>query len=148
MPRRLLILGPSFRRNEGESLTAFERYSGVYFRVAKKHLKHTCDVDVVVMTDDLVLTDDSSSLPYVPPEGDVWGNQSFPKDILEDAKRRNYVFLMRKLKSEEYSEVFIAMGRKHAKALPDLSCYDFRLVFPTLGGLGPKARALKEWILR
>jgi len=148
LPKRLLILGPSFRRNKSsESLSALERYDGIYFRVTKKYLRQVQNIDVVVMVDDLALVEGASSLGYVPPKGNVWGRQSFGKDILEKVRERNETFLRRKLISGRYSEVFIAMGKKHAEALPDLSRYDVKVIFPTRGGLGPKAKALKEWFL-
>jgi len=148
LPKKLLILGPSFRRNESSELSnALERYDGIYFRVAKKYLRLVQNVDVVVMVDDLTLVKGASLLRYVPPKGDVWGRQSFCKDILEKVRERNETFLRRKINSGGYSEVFIAMGKKHAEALPDLSRYDVKVIFPTRGGLGPKAKALKEWFL-
>lgn len=148
MPKRLLILGPSFRRNKSnEVLSALERYDGIYFRVARKYLSQVQNVDVVVMVDDLTLVEGASSLRYVPSKGNVWGRQSFHKDILEKARDRNEAFLRRKLNGGKYSKVFIAMGKKHANALPDLSRYNVKVIFPTHGGLGPKAKALKEWFL-
>lgn len=52
------------------------------------------------------------------------------------------------MKGEKYSEVFIAMGKKYAMALPELSKYNVNVVFPTCGGPGPKAKALKEWLCK
>ena len=146
--KRLLILGSTFRRNPSSvALPALERYDGVFFRVARKHLKRVRDVDVVVMVDDLTLVDGNSFLPYVQPSGEIWGKQSFSKDIYEEAMMKNDAFLNKKLGGGRYAEVFIAMGKKYAEALPDLSYYNLKVVFPTYGGLGPKAAALKEWII-
>ena len=143
--RRFLILGPTFRRNSSEkTLTAIERYDGVFFRVARKHLERVRDVDVVVMIDDLTLVDGNSYLPYIPPEGERWGKQCFSQEVYEEAKTKNEAFLSKKLSSGNYSEIYIAMGKKYAEALPNLSHH--KVVFPTYGGLGPKAKALKEWI--
>lgn len=140
-------MGPSFRRRRtGEVLSALERYDGVFFRVARKYLGRARDVDVVVMGDDLVLVDGGAPLPYRVPVGDVWGHLSFSREKLEEARRRNERFLKRKLRSERYSEVFIAMGKRHAEALPDLSQFGVKAIFPVSGGLGPKARALKDWL--
>jgi len=145
--KRLLILGPSFRRNKtNDPLPALDRYDGVFFRVARKYLGEVKDVDVVVMRDDLTLVDGEAPIPYVPPVGDVWGRQYFSKEELDKAREANEDFLNKKLRSRRYSEIFIAMGKKHAKALPDLSHHDVKVIFPTYGGPGPKARALKEWL--
>jgi len=147
--KRLLVLGPSFRRRKDEGLLpALERFDGIFFRVARKYLDSVKDVDVVVMSDDLVLVDGNAPLPYNPPKGDKWGMQVFSEKVVERAKRENEGFLDKKLKGGKYSEVFIAMGKTYAGALPDLSKYDIKVVFPTTGGPGPKAKALKEWIMR
>ena len=144
-----MVLGPSFRRRKaGVVLSALERYDGIFFRVARKYLDEAGDVDVVVMGDDLVLVDGGAPLPYKAPAGDVWGGLSFSKEELEEARKRNEKFLRRKLRGGRYSEVFIAMGKKHAEALPDLSQYNVKVIFPATGGPGPKAKALKEWLTR
>ena len=145
--KRLLVLGPTFRRNSSKStLSAIDRYDGVFFRVARKHLKHVHDVDVVVMADDLTLVDGNSYLSYVPPKGEKWGKQAFSNEAYEVAKAKNKAISSKKLGNKRYEEIFIAMGKKHAKALPDLSHYKVKVVFPTRGGLGPKALALKRWL--
>lgn len=143
--RRLLILGSTFRRNPSEkTLAAIDRYDGVFFRVVRKHLKQVQDVDVVVMIDDLTLVDGNFNLPYTPPEGGRWGTQVFSKEKYKEAKAKNEAFLNKKLGTGKYAEIFIAMGKRYAKALPNLTHQ--KVVFPTRGGLGPKATALKEWI--
>ena len=145
--RRLLILGPSFRRRKDDGLLpALERYDGIFFRITRKYLSNAKDVDVVVMKDDLVLVDCKTPLTYNPPKGEEWGKQVFSKELLEEAREKNEVFLDKKLQGAKFSEVFIAMGKIYAEALPDFSKYNVRVVFPTKGGPGPKARALKKWI--
>jgi hypothetical protein len=146
--RRLLVLGPSFRRKQDEKLLpALERFDGIFFRVARKYLSRARDVDVVVMLDDLTLVDGSTPLAYRRPEGSEWGKQKFSKELLEKAKAVNEKFLTEKLKSAQYSEVFLAMGKQHAKAIPDLAKFGVKVIFPTTGGPGPKARALKQWLI-
>jgi hypothetical protein len=39
------------------------------------------------------------------------------------------------------------MGKDYALALPDLSYYCNKVIFPTSGGAGPKAQALKNWFI-
>lgn len=145
--RRLLILGPSFRRRRDEApLSALERFDGLFYRVARKYLSSVKDVDVVVMTDDLTLVDGNSPLAFREPKGSEWGKQKIDKETFEKAKAVNEKFLEKKFKNEKYSEVYLAMGRQYAAALPDLAKYGVKVVFPTSGGPGPKAQALKKWI--
>lgn len=147
--RRLLILGPSFRRRKDSGfLSALERFDGLFFRVARKYLGSVRDVDVVVMVDDLTLVDGDAPLAYREPEGSEWGKQKFSREVLEKAKERNEEFLSKKLRNGRYFEVYLAMGKQYAEALPDLAKYGVKVVFPTSGGPGPKAQALKEWIMK
>jgi hypothetical protein len=69
-------------------------------------------------------------------------------DEIKAGKIKNEAFLNRKLLGGKYLEVFFAMGKKYAEALPDLSKFNVKVVFPTSGGPGPKAKALKEWLVR
>jgi len=141
-------LGPSFRRKRDESaLPALERFDGLFFRVARKHLSNAKDVDVLVMTDDLTLVDATTPLAYREPVGAKWGGRRPPEEALERARAINEKVLEEKLKSTQYSEVFLAMGKEYAKALPNLARFRVKVIFPTSGGPGPKAQALKLWIL-
>lgn len=144
--KALLILGPSFRRKTGKELTALERFDGLFFRVAKKYLKTIKDVKVVVMLDDLKLVDGSAHLPYTEPEGKKWGGKIIMKNMVKAAVEENRNYLATKLKGKKYSEIFVAMGKEYAAALPDLTGFDIKVIFPASGGPGPKAQALKEWL--
>lgn len=147
--KRLLVLGPSFRRRmDPGPLQAIQRFDGLFYRVARKYLQKAKDVDVLIMEDDLTLVDEKTPLPYNPPDGESWGKQSILKETVERARKSNESVLSEKLKSGRYSEVFLAMGKKYAEAFPDISRLKVKVVFPATGGPGPKARALKEWIRR
>ena len=144
-----MILGPSFRRRRNAGLLpAFERFDGLFFRVARKYLSSVRDVDVVVMVDDLTLVDGDSPLAYREPVGSEWGKQRFSEEVLEKARIVNEKFFEKKFRNGRYSEVCLAMGRQYAEALPDLAKFGVKVVFPTSGGPGPKAQALKQWILK
>jgi len=147
--RRLLILGPSFRRRrDGDLLPALERFDGLFFKVTRKYLSYVKDVDVVVMVDDLTLVDSDTPLPHREPVGSEWGAHThrFSKMALEKAKEQNVAFLRRKFKNGKDAEVYLVMGKAYAEALPDLAQFNIKVVFPTYGGPGPKAQALKKWI--
>jgi hypothetical protein len=143
----MLIIGPSFRRNASRNLLpALERYDGISYRIARKHLRDVEDVSVVVMIDDLTLVNSDEPILYSEPEGGSWRHKTISKDAVEKAKAINEGFLHKKLKNGKYREVFISMGKEYAKALPTLNQYGVKVVFPTHGGPGPKAQALKKWI--
>jgi len=145
MPKRLLILGPSYRRNpDPNPLPAIERYDGIFYRIARKYMPK--DVDIMVMTNDLILIDADTPLPYKPPKGKTWGQMKIPREQIEKARKKNKEILDKKLK-KGYSEIFLAMGKQYAEALPNLTRYDIKIIFPATGGPGPKAKALKQWLL-
>ena len=129
-------------------MSAFERFDGVFYRIAKKRLKDRSiskSVDIVVMTDKLTLIDGSAPMPNDAPEGATWGGKKIPKENIKNAKKDNYIYLEKKFRGAKYNEVFIAMGRDYATAIPDLTQYGVTVIFPTSGGIGPKAVALNEW---
>jgi len=143
----MLILGPSFRRNKrSEPLPALERYDGLFFRVARKYLENVRNLDVIVMKDNLTLVDGEAPLAYSPPKGGKWSMQSLQKKAVDESRKRNQDYLDQKMRAGRYAEVFIAMGKKYAEALPDFSKYNVKVIFPASGGPGPKAKALKEWL--
>jgi hypothetical protein len=145
--KRLLILGPAFRRRKDSiNLQTLDRYNGLFYRVAKKYLTNAKDVDVVVMKDDLTLIDGSTFLPYVEPEGIKWGITKLAEETTEKAKKINEGYLKKKLAHRKYFEVFISMGKAYAAALPIMLSNKTKVIFPTSGGPGPKAQALKEWL--
>lgn len=80
------------------------------------------------------------------PKASIWGARRISNDIVEKAKVKNRDFLDKKLRKRKYSEVFISMGKDYAQALPALDQYALKVIFPASGGLGPKARALSEWL--
>jgi len=142
-----LILGPSFkRRRDAGLLPALERFDGLFFRVARKYLGSLRGIDVVVMVDDLTLVEGDTPLPYREPMGSKWGKQRFSKEALEKARAFNEKFFEKNLRNGRYLEVYLAMGKQYAGALPDLAKFGVKVVFPTSGGPGPKAQALKQWI--
>jgi hypothetical protein len=147
--KRMLVLGPSFRRKKKQRLMpAFLRFDGIFYRVARKHLKSNKDVDIVVMKDDLTLINGGSPLAYTPPKGKNWEKRTFSEEKIKNARMKNEAFLDKRIKPCRYSELFIAMGKSYAQALPGLSKYDFKVIFPKSGGIGPKAGALKMWLVR
>ena len=78
--------------------------------------------------------------------GETWTKNKLAEEMVEKARFENGIFLAKKLGTEKYSEIFLSMGKEYAGALPLPSDYGGKVVFPTTGGPGPKARALKQWL--
>jgi len=112
--KRLLILGPSFRRKKDEGLLpAFKRFDGLFFRVARKYLRSVRDIDILIMKDDLTLVGEKTILAYDPPKGNKWSTQSLPKRVLDEGRKQNQGFLDQKVRSGKYGEVFSNLPAKH-----------------------------------
>jgi hypothetical protein len=142
----LLLLGPSYRRNlSNEAIPAINRYDGLFVRIARKYTEKQ-EVDIVLMLDDLTLVNGSTRLPYIRPEGVDWKSRSFSDEVISKAMGKNTAFLRKKLRNNKYSEIFLAMGKGYAQAIPDSGNLGVQVVFPATGGIGPKAVALIEWL--
>lgn len=145
---KLLILAPSYRRRtESELMPAIDRYDGVFYRVARKHLSGK-DIHVLIMDDKLQLIDASEKILYSPPIGNMWKQfkiSNYKANFIQQTKEKNEKKLQILCQNENIKEIFIAAGANHRKVLPDFKNFSSEVIFPR-GGIGPTARALKEWI--
>jgi len=144
---KLLILGPSFRRNpDPNPLPALERYDGLFYRIVRKYSRELekKGIDVIIVTEDLEVVTPETKLPYKPPAGDKW--RSLPP-ASRDAERveRLRRHLLELLEGKRYEEVFVALNRHYQALLPDLAPYSGK-VLTRFKGIGPKAEALKKWL--
>ena len=87
-------------------------------------------------------------MSYDEPEGTSWGDKTIMKKTVESAKVINEDYLGKKLKGKKYHEVFIAMGKEYAAALPDLSQYGVNIVFPAGGGPDLKLKHSKNGLIQ
>jgi len=148
MPK-LLILGPSYRRNPSpEPLPAIERYDGLFYRMVRKYIDKLKekDIDVIIVTEDLDVVTPETKLPYKPPVGESWKTLPLIEKDPEKVKLlRNQILEL--AKEREYEEIFVALNKHYQTLLPDLTPYSRRII-ASFRGIGPKAQALKRWLLR
>ena len=144
---KLLILGPSYRRNlDPNPLPAIKRYDGLFYRIVRKYMDAIKGkVDILIVTEDLELITPETPLPYKPPRGDKWKDLRLEK-IPEAKQRELQDKLISSLRSGHYDEVFIALNKHYRGLLPDLKPY-VRRVLADFRGLGSKAEAIKKWII-
>ena len=143
---KLLILGPSYRRKtDPQPLLAIERYDGVYYRIVSKYMDkiRKKKIDIIIITEDLEIVDYKTPLPYKPPKGKTWRNLTLSRELIEEKKEKLQERLVKIIKTRKYEEVFIALNKTYQKILPEITVKTLK----DFKGLGPKARALKEWIL-
>ena len=146
---KLLILGPSYRRNPSpEPLPAIERYDGLFYRIVRRNMDKMKEkgIDIIIITEDLEVATPETKLPYKPPVGNKW--KTLPpttRDLEKIEKLRNQVLEL--VKSRRYDEIFIALNKHYQALLPDLTPYTKKII-ATSKGLGSKAKSLKEWLTR
>lgn len=143
---KLLILGPTYRRNPSpEPLPAIERYDGIFYKIVRKYMDKVREkgIEILIVTEDLEVVTPDTPLPYKPPKGNHW-------KTLPPARTERTVKLQTKiaelLKGKHYDEIFIALNKYYRNLLPDLKTHTKR-VLSQFSGIGPKAQALKKWIL-
>jgi len=146
---KLLILGPSYKRNPSpEPLPAIERYDGLFYRIVRRNMDKMKEkgIDIIIITEDLEVATPETKLPYKPPVGNKW--KTLPpttRDLEKIEKLRNQVLEL--VKSRRYDEIFIALNKHYQALLPDLTPYTKKII-TTSKGLGSKAKSLKEWLTR
>jgi len=148
MPK-LLILGPSYRRNPSpEPLPAIERYDGLFYRIVRKYIDKLKekDIDVIIVTEDLDVVTPETKLPYKPPVGESW--KTLPP-IEKDPEKIKLlrIQILKLIERRRYEEIFVALNRYYQALLPDLAAYTGKII-ASFRGIGPKAQALKQWLLR
>ncbi len=146
---KLLILGPSYRRNTAsEPLPAIERYDGVFYRIVRSNMGKVKEknIDIIIITEDLNIATPETKLPYKPPVGDKW--RTLPPVTKDTEKIRELQKqILEIVENKKYDEIFIALNRYYKALLPNLSPYT-RNILAEFKGLGPKARALKQWLFK
>jgi len=143
---KLLILGPSYRRNTSpEPLPAIERYVGLFYRIVRRVMDNVEEKNIdIIITEDLELTASETKISYKLPIGNRWGIMSLQaKDSERVEKLRNQI----PVKSEKYDEVFIALNEHYQALLLGLTPYTKKII-ATSRGLGLKAKELKELLSR
>jgi hypothetical protein len=144
---KLLILGPSYRRNPApEPVPAIERYDGLFYRIIRRNMDKIKEkyIDIIIITEDLEVVTPETKLPYKPPIGSKW--KTLPSASRNPEKTEEIRSKILKIvKSRKYDEIFIALNRHYQALLPDLTPYTKKII-ARFEGLGPKAKSLKEWL--
>jgi len=143
--KKLLILGPSYQRNEKqEPLPAVERYNGVFYKVFKKRGKGK--VDILILNDKLDLIWGNEYLPAIPAKEGKWGGYG-PKKIPKKIVNRNIKILSDILNKNNYDEVFIALNRNFRRAIEGIDkLTDANIIYVRGRGIGVQANLLKNWL--
>ena len=146
MPK-LLILGPSYRRNPSpEPLPAIERYDGLFYRIVRKYIDKLKekDIDVIIVTEDLDVVTPETKIPYKPPVGESW--KTLPP-IEKDPEKIKLlrIQILKLIERRRYEEIFIVLNKYYQELLPDLTVYTKKIIV-SFKGIGPKAQALKQWL--
>ena len=144
---KLLILGPSYRRNPSpEPLPAIERYDGLFYRIVRRNMDKVKekDIDIIIIAEDLEVATPETRLPYKPPVGNKW--RTIPPTSRDPEKiEKLQSQILEIVKSKRYDEIFITLNKYYQALLLDLTPYAKKIIANSKG-LGAKAKSLKEWL--
>ncbi len=142
-------MAESQRRTQSKSrLPAINYFDGVYFRVLKKYLREGLldDVDVLVLTKEEGLIPANKLVSYSTGTLGPAGRLDLPNARVRYLRRRNEKYLNRRIRSQNYSEIYVNVGREYMTLMGDIQT-SARTTFAQGAGLGPKAQHMKNWIL-
>jgi hypothetical protein len=141
--RKLLLIACSNRKIRTRGLlSALERYDGVTYRVIRKAQREGYfpqDVDIKILSAKFGLIDAKTRIPYYDQRMDAERARVLQPQVLRSLKRVT--------SRGQYSQVFINMGKIYFVAIDGfMELLDSRArVGYAAGGIGEKAKAMKEW---
>jgi len=154
-PRRLIIISSSFgrKRDPKDPIPAIERFDGVYFRVARKYLREgrLKNTDIIVVSPEYGLLASEDKIPYSAPKfGTSWRYESsLSDDSVLKLRQSNLIRLKQLVGRRTYAEVYVNVGKAF---MPFILGFEkitkAPIVWSSGRGLGPKAKHMKNWILR
>lgn len=142
--RKLLLIACSNRKVRTKGLLpAIERYDGGTYRVISKAQREgyfPLFVDIKILSAKFGLIDTATPIPYY--------NQRMDKHRAEELHPQVMQRLKRLELRNRYSEIYINMGKVYLLALDglhDMVSADTPIKYAK-GGIGEKAKAMKEWL--
>lgn len=143
--RKLLLIACSNRkRRDKRLLPAIERYDGVTYRVIRKAIREgyfPANVDIKILSAKFGLIDAQAPIPYY--------NQKMDKRRAEELNLQVMRRLRRLVLRSIYSEIYSNMGKVYLLAidgLHDIVSAETQIKYAK-GGIGRKAKAMKEWLV-
>ena len=143
--RKLLLIACSNRKVRTKGLLpALERYDGVTYRVIRKAMREGYfppNVDIKILSAKFGLIGAETEIPYYDQRMDRARARELRSPVSRD--------LGQLIQSNKYSEIFVNMGKVYLLA-PDsfAKIASGRVIAKyAAGGIGKKARVLKEWLL-
>lgn len=141
MPTLLVQSCSKSKIQTAEPVPALELYSGYYYKIIKKAIRENdfnSTIDVCILSAKHGLVDPDTELAPYDKKMDADRAHKLRDDVKQDLKRR--------IRSKEYDEVFINMGRHYREVIRGL---DDEVTVPirTIDGkLGERGRQLKHLI--
>ena len=118
MEKKLILVSSSFGRSKyPDLLPAFDRYTGVFFRVIKKSIREGFlqNTDILIITEKYGILEPDEMIPYEPPE-----YKSVHIIDIDKTRQRNLKELLNYFKRREYSEIFVAAGKTYIQLIVEI----------------------------
>ncbi len=142
--RKLLLVACSQRKLRTKGLLpAIERYDGVNYRVIRKAMREGYfppNVDIKILSAKFGLIDAQERIP--------WYDQRMNKERAVELNPKVMQRLKRSVSRNGYLEIHINMGKVYLLAMDGLQNVvnsDITIKYAK-GGIGEKAKAMKEWL--
>lgn len=151
MTKRLLLLSESIskRIDPEEPIPAFDRYTGVFYKVVKKLIreKKVKNIDIIILSQSFGVFKSSTKIPYYELETPIkngFGHKlTLTGSKLEEARINNLKTLNKHLSSDKYSEIIVCLGKSYQQLVAGIEEQTKTPIKYVEGkGLGPKARNL------
>jgi len=145
---KLIIVAASLRRKKEPSkpIPAFERFTGVSFRVLKKYLRegNLENTDIIIISPNKGVLLSDTKIPYQEPSKKL----KFEKDFIEKMRKRNLIELGKIFDHEKYLEIYVSVGQKMMQFIEGFeNLTSEKIIFAEGAGIGPRAQHMKNWIL-
>jgi len=132
---KLLILDPSYGRNTArKSLSAIERYDGLFYRIVRRDMgkAREKDVDLIVIAEDLELATPETKLSNKQLIGNKWrALTSVSRDPEKIKKLQSQILKI--VENKRYDETFIVLNKHYHALLLGLTPYTKKMMTTSRG---------------
>jgi hypothetical protein len=133
-----------------ETVPAIDRYDGIMARILKKYIREGLldPKDILFVSPVLGLVRALDLVPYHERLKGSWQNLELDRHALEEMNRAALELVKEQMKSQDYSEAYINVGKALYPIIEGIekliSC---EVVHSKGRGPGPKAAHMRDWIL-
>jgi hypothetical protein len=145
----MVISGSRRLANPTCPIPAIDRFDGPLAKLLRKHYKQLRNVDVFFVSPTYGIVNAKEEIGFREPLEGFWDNFDMCADDVKQLRERNIQILRRLLSKKHYSEVYLNVGQKLLRLMPnieELVPESTKIVYAKGAGFGPKMTHMKEWM--